>query len=76
MLNVGVIKRILSTMTDMSDRIEKLEEEFVKQDAAMSSLKTFLGNPRKSECGGLGHQLHPHRPRRQRLLSLQEQCRD
>ena len=59
-------------MTDMSDRIEKLEEEFVKQDAAMSSLKAFLTNPSKSECGGLGHQLKPHRPRRQRHLSLQE----
>ena len=39
-LNVGTIKIILSTMTEMSDRIEKLEEEFVKQEAEISSLKS------------------------------------
>lgn len=32
-LDMEAIKRILSRMTDMSDRIEKLEDEFVKQEA-------------------------------------------
>ena len=32
-LDMEAIKRILSRMTDMLDRIEKLEDEFVKQEA-------------------------------------------